>query len=147
MMTFLWVAVIILAVFCEAQTASLVAIWFMPAAFVALILSICRVDIWIQVLVFFVLSFALIALFKSLFKKASKAQKIIPTNAEILIGKTCIVTEKIDNIQGSGSVRVMSQVWTARALEDSTILDPGKVAIVREIRGVKLIVEPDNKKI
>ena len=142
MIAFIWVAVIISAVFLETQTASLVAIWFMPAAFVALVLSICKVLLWIQLVVFFVLSFALIAIFKTLFKTISRKQTIVPTNAEMLIGRTCVVTETINNIKGEGAVRVMSQVWSARTLDDSVSLTPGQIAVIREIRGVKLIVEP-----
>ena len=142
MIAFIWVAVIISAVFLETQTASLVAIWFMPAAFVALILSICKVPLWIQLVVFFVLSFALIAIFKTLFKTISTKQTIVPTNAEMLIGRTCVVTETINNIKGEGAVRVMSQVWSARTLDDSVSLTPGQIAVICEIRGVKLIVEP-----
>ena len=142
MIAFVWVAVIILAVFLETQTASLVAIWFMPAAFVTLILSICGVPLWIQLLVFFVLSFTLIAMVKILFKSISKTQTIVPTNAEMLIGRTCVVTETINNIKSEGAVRVMSQEWSARTTDDSVSLEPGAMAVIREIRGVKLIVEP-----
>ena len=37
-----------------------------------------------------------------------------PTNADMLIGQECLVTEDIDNLAGRGAVSVGGKVWTAR---------------------------------
>ena len=144
MMTFIWVAIIILAVYCEAQTSSLVSIWFMPSGVVAMILSMIGIDPWIQTAVFFVLSFILLTLCKTVFKKYFKKQKIFPTNTDLLIGQKGIVTEKIDNIAATGSVKVKSQIWTARSSDENVVIYPDSIVVVKNITGVKLIVEKDN---
>lgn len=52
-----------------------------------------------------------------------------------------IVTEDIDNLKASGQVSVAGQIWTARAEDDKTVIAEGAKVIVKEVRGVKLIVE------
>lgn len=42
-----------------------------------------------------------------------------PTNADMLIGQECLVTEDIDNLAGRGAVSVGGKVWTARAQTDA----------------------------
>ena len=64
-----------------------------------------------------------------------------PTNADMLIGQECLVTEDIDNLTGRGAVTVGGKVWTARAQGDAPIA-AGTTATVLRIEGVKLIVTP-----
>ncbi len=65
--------------------------------------------------------------------------KVEPTNADIVIGKECRVTERIDNIAGTGAVYVDGKTWTARSEDDTPIAEGELVTAVR-IDGVKLIV-------
>ena len=64
-----------------------------------------------------------------------------PTNADRLIGQEGIVTEAIDPIEGKGQIKVMGQVWSASC--DKPISKDCKV-IVKDIKGVKLVVETVN---
>ena len=64
------------------------------------------------------------------------------TNADRVIDKEGLVIETIDNRLPTGQVRVAGQVWTARAADDHTIIPQGSTVIIRQIQGVKLIVEP-----
>ena len=45
------------------------------------------------------------------------------------------------NISGTGAVSADGKVWTARSI-DGSVLEPGAVVRVTDIRGVKLIVSP-----
>ena len=65
-MTIIWAVVFASAIFIEAETAEMTAIWFMPGALIALALSLFNVDIWIQCLVFILLS---AILYKPFFKR------------------------------------------------------------------------------
>ena len=137
--SWMWLAVIILSVFCEAQTAALVAIWFMPAALVAMIISFFGVQLWIQVIVFFALSIASIIIFKKIFNKKLKNNAEAKTNVDAIIGKKCIVVEEICNIQAKGAVKLGGQVWSARSSDDDTTIPEGKIVVVESVHGVKLI--------
>lgn len=141
-MTYFWLAIIILAIVAEAMTTDMVAIWFMPAALVAMILSAFDLWIWLQVVVFFVLVVALLILSEKYVKKALRRRPTEKTNADSLIGQTAIVTEKIDNEAQSGAVRIGGLEWTARTPDPAFTVEKGTLVIIREIVGVKLICEP-----
>ena len=94
----LGLAVIMIATSAEAQSMALVAIWFIPSAGVALILSFCHVHIGIQIAVFAVLSFLLLIFSRKIFKKALRI-KPVATNADSLIGERAIVSEDLCNIE------------------------------------------------
>ena len=72
----------------------------------------------------------------------SKAQ---PTNADMVIGKECRVTEDIDNIAGTGAVSVGGKIWTARTESDEVKASVGELMTAVRIEGVKLIVKPAEK--
>ena len=57
-----------------------------------------------------------------------------------LIGKTAVVTSEIRNLEGKGEVFVNGLTWTARAEEDSLIIQEDTHVTVAAVQGVKLIV-------
>ena len=139
-MVFVWLFIIVAAIVMEASTVSLVSIWFVPPAFVSMILAFYKVDLWIQIIVFFV-GFVLLMLFlKPVFKK-NMGIKVVPTNADALIGSQAVVVETIDNLHAKGQVKVRGQIWTARSADESIIYEPGVVVNVCAIEGVKLICD------
>lgn len=135
---FIWLAVIIFSVIIEASTFTLVSIWFIPAALISMILAFCSVDLWIQLVVFAAVSILLIIFMKPIFKNLFGV-KPIATNADAVIGERAIVTEPIDNLAGSGQVKVKGQVWTARAQDKDAKYEKDEVLSVVAIEGVKLI--------
>lgn len=139
-MVFVWLFVVVAAILMEASTVSLVSIWFVPSALLSMILAFCKVDLWIQIVVFFV-SFLLLMLFlKPVFKK-NMGLKFVPTNADALIGLQAVVVETIDNLHAQGQVKVRGQVWTARSSDENVVYEAGVVVNVRAIEGVKLICD------
>ena len=51
------------------------------------------------------------------------------------------MTETIDNLANKDQVQVKGQYWTARTYQDNQIIETGKTVKIKEISGVKLIVE------
>ena len=137
-MVFVWLFVIVAAIVVEASTVSLVSIWFVPSACISMILALCEVKLWIQLIVFFAVFLLLMICLKPVFKK-NMGLKIVPTNADTLIGMQAVVTEQIDNLNAKGQVKVRGQVWTARSADENIIYDAGEVVTVLAIEGVKLI--------
>lgn len=135
----LWTAVIVAAVVAEAMVPGLVAIWFVPGGIVSLILSLFSVELWIQIVVFFVLSIAFLLCSRLVFGKLLRKPQT-KTNVEAIIGEKCVVTERIENLAGRGQVRVKSMDWSARALDENEAFDAGEVVTVVAVEGVKLIV-------
>ena len=135
----IWIGLIVIFLIVEGLTAGLVTIWFAVGALAALIAAMFHAPLWLQLVWFFAVSIAAFAVTRPLVKKYINS-RTQPTNADMLIGQECLVTEDIDNLAGRGAVSV-GKVWTARAQTDAPI-PAGTAAIVLRIEGVKLIVTP-----
>lgn len=139
-MVFVWLFVIVAAIAVEASTVSLVSIWFVPSACISMILALCDVKLWIQLIVFFVVFILLMLILKPVFKK-NIGLKIVPTNADTVIGMQAVVTESIDNLHAKGQVKVRGQIWTARSADEDMTFEAGDIVNVVAIEGVKLICD------
>lgn len=137
-MTIVWIVAIVVFLIVEAATAGLVTIWFAVGALAALLAAMFNAPIWLQLVWFLAISIAAFAVTRPLAKKYLN-NKTQPTNADMLLGKECIVTESIDNVAGTGAVSVGGKVWTARC-EAEYAIPQGTHAVVQRIEGVKLIV-------
>lgn len=60
------------------------------------------------------------------------------TALETMVGKTCVVTERLDPLTG-GQVEVEGNLWAARGLSAETSYEVGATLSVVAIEGVKLI--------
>ena len=138
-MLYVWIAVLVAAVVVEALTNDFVAIWFFPAAIVSMILSLFDTSPWLQLLFFLIIGLLLVVATRPLCRKflVSKQEK---TNVDAIVGKVCIVTEEIRNIDEMGEVKLGGLRWSARSAEDR-VIPVGEQVTVKEIQGVKLIVE------
>ena len=139
-MQYVWLGVLIAAIVVEASTAGLFSIWFVPPALVAMVLAFLNVPLYLQLTVFFGLSILLIVFSRTIWKKYTTARRLVPTNADALIGQIGIVTEDIDNVAAVGAVKINGQVWTARSKSGEPISAQTQVRILA-IEGVKLICE------
>ena len=137
------ISVIVMAVI-EIITLGLTTIWFAGGALVAFIASLLGADLAVQIILFIVVSVALMALTRPLAVNYLKRDRV-KTNAESLIGKLGVVKEKVDNLNAQGIVSVEGQEWTARAIDDEMIPLYAVVEVV-EIRGVKLMVREKVRK-
>ncbi len=139
-MTAVWLVAMIVLLIIEGIVPGLVSIWFAIGAFAAMISAILGAPLWLQVLWFFAVSILTLCLTRPFAKKYVNS-RATPTNADMLIGKECVVTEAIDNVLGTGAVTVGGKVWTARTEEPDGKAETGKVMTVVRIDGVKLIVK------
>ena len=139
-MTSVWLVAMIVLLIIEGIVPGLVSIWFAIGAFAAMISAILGAPLWLQVLWFFAVSILTLCLTRPFAKKYVNS-RATPTNADMLIGKECVVTEAIDNVLGTGAVTVGGKVWTARTEEPDGKAETGKVMTVVKIEGVKLIVK------
>ena len=136
----IWLGVIIVAALIEVFSVQLVAIWFSIGALITMVTAYFGLDPQWQIAVFLVVSIILILSTRRVVKKIL-TPKLQRTNADRLIGMECVITGDIDNVDGKGSAKVSGQDWTARAVRDDMKIPAGSKAVIREISGVKLIVE------
>ena len=135
-----WLLLIILLIVVEVSTINLVSIWFAVGSLAAFITTFFTDNIIIQVGVFIVVSIISLILTKPIIKKF-KANEVVPTNSDRVIGKRAEVVKKITEDE-YGEVRVLGNVWTAVAKETFEV---GQKVKVKAIDGVKLVVCKEEK--
>ena len=140
-MLYIWIGFFILSVIVEVSTMNLIAIWFMPGTLIAIVLALLSVPVWLQVLIWLVVT---VTVFAATFRFSARLRrpKVHPTNADRVIGQTGVVTVAISDREQSGQVRVMGQVWSARTDETADAIPVDTEVRVLRIEGVKLIVTP-----
>jgi len=138
-MVIVWAALLVAFLVLEAATVQLTSIWFAAGSLVGLAAALLQVKLWLQILLFAVVSGALLALIYPMVKRKLNA-KVVPTNADRAIGQMAVVTQTIDNLKATGAVKLAGTTWTARSADD-TAIDEGETVKVLRIEGVKLIVQ------
>ena len=139
-MQFIWLILFLLFIWFEATTVSLVSIWFAVGALVAETVCLFGGEIWLQVLLFFVVSVALLAALRPITRKFI-TPKLSKTNVDAVVGTTGKVTIRIDNDSAQGQVKLAGMDWTARSSSDS-VIEVGTLVRVDKIEGVKVFVSP-----
>ena len=139
----IWLVLIVVFLAVEAATVGMVSTWFAGGALMALVVSLIGGPLWLQVLVFFTVSIVLLALLRPLVRKVLNP-RLVKTNADALVGMICPVVEDIDNLNGSGRVKVGDVTWSARSESGEPISVGGQVRILK-IQGVKVYVEEVKK--
>ena len=136
---YLWICISVAAAVVEVLTLSKTAVWFVPAGLFVFFLAIFEVDVWIQVAVFIIISLILIGLSRVMSKNFINFVKFKETKEikeyKNLIGKAAIVTEEIDNIKNTGSVRINGTIWTARAEDADELYENGLIVTIIKIDG------------
>ena len=131
-MTQFWLIAIALLLLVEFATSALTTIWFVLCA-------VAGGPVWLQVVLFIAGSAVLLLLTRPMAVKMLR-KGTVATNADSLIGREAVVTEKIDNLRSTGTVQVNGQEWTARSVNPEHVIEKDEIVMVRSIEGVKLIV-------
>ena len=136
---YIWLGITVVAAIVEAAVPALVSVWFVPGGLAALVASLFGAPLWLQVALFLVVSGAALILTRPLVKRI-QSRKTISTKADMVLGKTALVTEEINNLLGAGRVTVLGNSWSARSADPESVIPSGEKVIVEKIEGVKLIV-------
>ncbi|MDX2677465.1 MULTISPECIES: NfeD family protein [unclassified Streptomyces] len=91
-----------------------------------------------QVLVFIVVSVALIAVVRPIAIRHSKQRPQLATGVDALKGKQAVVLERVDG--SGGRIKLAGEVWSARALDTERAYDVGQEVDVVDIEGATAIV-------
>lgn len=124
----------------EIATVGFLVFWFAIGALFAMVVSLFTSNIAIQTTVFVVSSTILLFFTRKFFNKVTKKENEIQTNAYSIIGKRGIVTKNIDPIEGKGQIKVGTEVWSAKSVDDRKI-EAGIEVEILEIDGVKAVVK------
>ena len=142
-MPYIWLGIIIFAAVAEIYTYALVSVWCIPSALASFVLSLIEFQVWIQAAVFFIITFILLVLSKTIFRNFIKSKKNISStpneNLTSLIGKSAIVLQEINNYKTTGIIRAGSVECAAKSDDDDIIYERGLVVTIIEIDGITAI--------
>ncbi len=140
-----WIGVIVASVIVEAITMELVTCWFAVGAVIPLILSATRAVGWeIQLIIFILVSAALILFLRKATKKWLFKGKESKTNMDLIIGTKVRMLKKTD-FETLGAVKINDVEWTAVA-DDGSEIGEGELVEVVAVSGNKLKVKKLNNK-
>lgn len=134
-----WLAIVIVLLVIEIATLGLATIWFAGGALVACIAALLHANIWVQIVLFLVISVLLLFFTRPLAIRYMNKDRT-KTNVDSMVGKEAVVTEAIDNLKAQGVVQVNGLEWTARSEESQEVIPKGAIVEVGRVDGVKLIV-------
>lgn len=145
MTVFIWLGIMIILLLAEAATVGLTTIWFAAGALAAMVLCALGVGAFGQWTVFFVVSLVLLYFTRPIALKWMTPHKL-RTNYENAVDKTVRITERVDNIAETGTAVLNGQGMDGEEQQDDVTLEPGELATVAAVEGVKLILIPFDKK-
>lgn len=143
-MLIFWLVLLIVAIVAEVLTMGLTTIWFAGGSLIAIFAAVLHAPIWLQVVLFFLVSLLLLAFTRPVAVKYFNRDRV-RINVESMVGRQAVVTGEIDNIQGIGQVTLSGQEWSARSTDDRVRIPVGSVVDVVSVSGVKLIVKVDEQ--
>lgn len=136
----IWLVLTIVFLIAEAATVTVISLWFAAGSLTAMAMALLGGSIWMQVLVFLVVSAMALTALRPLVRKYL-TPKITATNIDSIIGSIGIVTADIDNISASGQMKLNGMEWSARSTSGIPIQAGSRVRVDR-IEGVKVFVSP-----
>jgi membrane protein implicated in regulation of membrane protease activity len=93
------------------------------------------------VLVAFVVSSGLLLTFaRPIARRHLYTPQASRTGVAALVGRTAMVTERVDNDAQTGLVKLEGEMWTARAWDEDEVFEAGARVHVIEIRGATALV-------
>ena len=132
-----WIVLAIVFIILEAESQSLITIWFGVGAIITAIAAGFGMEIVWQIVLFIVSSSAILFFIRPYLKVKSKTR--VPVNADRNIGKKgTIITPA--TAQEMGQIKIGGQVWSYMP-EDGKQFEIGEKAVVLRIEGVKVIVD------
>lgn len=135
-----WLAIFAITMIVEVCVPDLVSIWFSLSALITLFFSFIEgLPYWGEIIIFVGLSLILLALTRKFVKKFLKSKETVKTNLNSFIGKEFKLEKTIEPFS-KGEIKINGVAWDCDTRDNSKI-EKGKIIIIKEIQGNKLIVE------
>jgi membrane protein implicated in regulation of membrane protease activity len=134
----MWLIIAVFTLVTEIISLGLTSIWFTVGAAVAAIAALLGAKLWLQILLFMVISTVMLVAMRPIAKKYLKVGSV-KTNAESYIGRIEKVRTTIDNDAGTGMLKMGDVEWRAVS-EDGSVIPEGTYVKIQKIEGTKLFV-------
>lgn len=132
-----WLVVGLLLIAAEVLTSGFVLIMFGAGALVAAGFAALGAGPLPEVAAFAGTSVALITVARPVLKRRLHTIHV-PTNVEALVGDRAIVVSTVD--AHGGKIKLRGELWSARAFDETEVLQPGHAVTVMTISGATAVV-------
>ena len=132
-----WGTLAAVFVIVELMTAALVSIWFVVGAVAAFIAACFDTRLLFQCYIFIGVSAVAFVLTRPFVRRVHPP--VTPTNSDMLVGQSGLVTADIDPAQSTGRVKIQNLSWQANS-SDGSAIPAGTTVTVDRISGVTLYV-------
>lgn len=140
----MWLVIFLILLMIEIVTLGLTTIWFAGGALISFIATLLGANLVVQLVLFTIISLILLFVTRPIALKYFN-KNLTKTNVDEAIGKTAVVSTRIDNVNGTGEAVLAGDIWMARS-KDNDIIEKGTKVDVVTIEGVKLIVRAKEEK-
>lgn len=138
----IWLAVMVLFALMEAATVSLVSVWFVGGSLAAMAVCLLGGSALWQIVAFVMVSAVLLACLRPFVRRFVTPGKVA-TNADMALGREAYLTETVDNLRGTGALKLDGKEWSVRSV-DGSVLPQGTLVKVEKMEGVRLYVRPSH---
>ena len=136
----IWLAIIIITIIVEVLTVGLTSIWMTGGALGALVVAAISGPVWLQIIVFFVVTGVLLVFTRPWAIKHFNRERI-RTNVDAIVGSKVRVVEAVNNDLNTGKVLCNGMEWTARSVSSDITFEIEEMAVVDSVQGVRLILK------
>ena len=137
-LSWFWLIIAVVLTIIEVVTLGLTTIWFALGALVMIFLSFTPIPFAVQVLVWLLISSALLYFTRPYAVKKLKVGKE-KTNAESLIGKKALVVKTITKFE-KGEIKLNGLIWGAKPDQDEELEKDSECEVIR-IEGATAVVK------
>ena len=134
----IWVGAFVVLGIGEMVTAGLFMLPFAIGAGAAATLAWFEVPVWVQLIVFLIVSIAALWGMRKFAWRSSEPTHSV--GAMRYVDAVATVTESVDRVAGTGRVRMDTEQWRATTDGDN-VLEAGTEVLVVDVRGARLVVE------
>jgi len=135
-----WLVASLVLAGAEVATLDLTLLMLAVGALAACLVAAVGLGVVVQVLAAASVSVALLAFVRPNVVHRLHAGPTLRSGSEALVGKSALVLERVT--LHTGQVKLRGEIWSARAIDEFTVVEPGQEVAVAEIDGATAIVFP-----
>ncbi len=134
-----WILLVVIFAAGEIMTLGFFLAPFAGGALLGAVADLAGAGAAVSILVFLVSSGLFFGLLRPVARRHLRTPAQLRTGTAALVGKTAMVTERIENGAG-GAVKLEGEIWTARPYDPDEVIEAGSRVHVIEIQGATALV-------
>jgi membrane protein implicated in regulation of membrane protease activity len=135
-----WLVVALVLAGAEMTTLDFTLLMLAVGAGAGCVMAGAGLNVWVQVLVAAAVAIAMLSFVRPNIIRRVHAGPTLQTGPQALVGQSGLVLERVTGL--TGRVKLRGEIWSARAVDDAVVIEPGEKVGVAEIDGATAVVYP-----